>query len=189
MRIAVKIIYFSNKFTNKKDENFKFKLSKYRIAKKIWNFPENITLELKNEIKSNISSLVQESLELSENYETISSEKMKILEQKFNFHEDSLSYLPKFMNAYFSEQSSTVNALESILEEKKYSKYLKIIEESPIFSSISNPFSNKKYSNQNSMDSGPGDIVIFSKTFYICQEYEDIYQGEAFQLKNLYLIS
>ena len=142
---------------------------------------------MKNMIKSNLSALVQESLDLAENYETISEDKMNILEQKYQFHEDSLSYLPKFMKTYFSDQTPMVNALESLLEEKKYSSYLKVLEQSSVFSTIVNPFSNRKNIIMNFEKSEDShDIVIFSKTFYICQEYEEIYQSETFQLKNLY---
>ena len=146
---------------------------------------------MKNMIKSNLSAVVQESLDLAENYETISEDKMNILEQKYQFHEDSLSYLPKFMKTYFSDQTPMVNALESLLEDKKYSSYLKVLEQSSIFSPIVNPFSNQKKSSQNVImnfekSENSDDIVIFSKTFYICREYEDIYQSETFQLKNLY---
>jgi hypothetical protein len=166
-------------------------MSKYRIPRKIWNFPENITTEIKNAIKLNITSLIQESLLAAEKSDVIDADKMSFLEQKYNFHEDSLSYLPKFMMTYFSEQTAMVHTLESLLEEQKYASYLKVIEQSPIFSSVATPFRNDKMASQSDFykEKGSGfdmeDIVIFSKTFYICQEYEEIFRGEAYQLTHL----
>lgn len=171
-------------------EKFKFKLLKYRIKRNPLSFPLNMTEENKTTIKLKINSILEEALQGAIQSDIIDSEQMSFLEKKFDFHEDTLSFIPKFLQAYFSDQSSMAQMLKSLLEEKKYSSYFKIAQQSNLFSPTLSPFLGEKFQErklkQKILNDGE-DSVIFTKTFYICQDYNDIYRSEGYHLKHLYV--
>lgn len=156
---------------------------RYRASKPLLN--------QKNAINLNISDILIESLRQAENLEEVNESEMEMLENNYDFNEDTLSYLPKFMRMYFSDQKDTIINLELSLREQEYPRYLKTLGNLRAFVNFQQAVRKNKNYKKNIIDftldfnTNIEDKVIFSKTFYICKEESQIYESEIFYLKHL----
>ena len=114
---------------------------------------------------------------------------MNSLKEKYDFHEDSFSLITKFLEMNFPKENSLVEKLNNARngENTNFLNFCNILENSQIFPSFIDL--NRRIAIDSEVDRRAykdiDDMIIFAKTFYICEEYEQIYKEEVLQLKLL----